>query len=205
MIAGALFGSFFPLVAWRIAVAESGSLGFAELHDLHPTLWIVDLAPTVLGLAGVVIGFLYTRLADSKARTEAAAHQIAAGWTAELHAANLELADTLESRRRFHAAVTHELRTPLTTIVGFTGLAEDVAYEPPELPGYLAEIFGAATAMLGMVNDLLDSAKLETGGIPIEITRVDCEEAIVAVVDRMMPLAHQKGLEISFDVEAGLA
>lgn len=193
-VAGALFGAFFPLIAWRLAVAESGSLTFNELHALHPTMWIVDLAPTVLGLAGVVIGALYTRLARSKARTEAHAREIAANWTADLHTANLELVESLESRNIFYAAVTHELRSPLTAIVGYTDMAEEIATEPPELPGYLEEIYGAATAMLGMVNDLLDAAKLDAGGISIEMTRVSCNEAIEDVVGRLTPLAMQKGL-----------
>lgn len=197
MVAGALFGAFFPLVAWRIAVAESGALTFGELHALHPTMWIVDLAPTVLGLGGVVIGVLYTRLAVSKQRTEATARLIAAGWTAELHAANLELAESLEARSIFYAAVTHELRSPLTAIVGYTDMAEAIVSDPPELSGYLEEIYGAATAMLGMVNDLLDAAKLEAGSLSIEMKRVSCDEAIDDVVARLTPLARQKGLTLA--------
>lgn len=203
-ISGAVFGLLFMLGGWRIAVAESGSMTFADLHDLHPTMWVVDLAPAVLALVGSVIGVLYARLARSKARTEATARQIAASWTAELHAANVELVQRLETRRRFHAAATHELRTPLATIVGFTDLAEGVASEPPELSGYLSEIYGAATAMLEMVNDLLDAAKLEEGGIPIEISLVSCEDAIHDVAARLMPLALHKGLAISVHVEEGL-
>ncbi|MFC2176966.1 sensor histidine kinase [Actinomycetota bacterium] len=203
-IAGAAFGLLFLLAAWWLAVAESGQLAFGELHEAHPTMWVVDLAPAVLAILGAVIGALYARLARSKARTEATARQIATSWTAELHTANVELAQRLETRRRFHAAATHELRTPLATIVGFTGLAEDVASEPPELSGYLSEIYGAATAMLVMVNDLLDAAKLEEGGIPIEISLVSCEDAIEDVAVRLMPLARHKGLAISTDVEEGM-
>jgi len=199
-----LFGAFFPLVAWRIAVAESGALTLGELHALHPTMWIIDLAPTVMGLGGAVIGVLYMRLAESKARTEVAARQIAESWTAELHTANLELAEALESRSTFYAAVTHELRSPLTAIVGYTDMAEELVSEPPELNGYLGEIYGAATAMLGMVNDLLDAAKLETGGIAIEMTNVACGDAVQDVVGRLTPLARQKGLVLSASVDGGV-
>ena len=194
--AGALFGAFFPLIAWRVAVAEAGSMSFGELHAVNSTMWIVDLAPTVLGITGALIGILHTRLAASKARTEAEAREIAERWTAELHSANLELAESLESRRAFYAAVTHELRSPLTAIVGYTDLAEDVTPKQPELTGYLAEIYGAASAMIGMVNDLLDAAKLETSGIAIEMETVAVDEAIHEVVKRMTPLARQKGLTL---------
>ena len=196
-IAGALFGAFFPLIAWRVAIADAGAMTFGELHALNPTMWIVDLAPSVLGIAGAAIGLLFTRLSDSKLRTEAIAREIAQRWTSELHSANLELAESLESRRAFYAAVTHELRSPLTAIVGYTDLADDLAPQPPEMTEYLAEIYGAATAMIGMVNDLLDAAKLETSGIAIEMKPIACDEAIHEVVQRMTPLAHQKGLKLS--------
>ncbi|NIO13927.1 MAG: hypothetical protein GTN86_05955, partial [Xanthomonadales bacterium] len=80
---------------------------------------------------------------------------------AELHATNQELAESLEARRRFQAAVTHELRTPLATILGFAGLAEKAGVGAPELTGYLAEISAAATTMEELVNELLDAARLE--------------------------------------------
>ncbi len=204
-IAGALFGAVFPLVAWRVGVAESGALSFGELRTIHPTMWIVDLAPAVLAIAGAAIGMFHKRLADSKARTETVARKIAESWTADLHAANLELAESLEARRAFYAAVTHELRSPLTAIVGYTDLAEHIGPKPAELTGYLAEIYGAATAMLGMVNDLLDAAKLETGGIAIDMTSVSCREAIQNVVGRMSPLANQKGLQLSALATADVA
>ena len=197
MIAGALFGAFFPIIAWRLAVADSGALSFGELHTLYPMMWIIDLAPTVMGLAGGAIGVLYKRLADSKAQTEATAKQIAASWTAELHSANLALAETIESRGIFYAAVTHELRSPLTAIVGYADVAEELVSEPPELTGYLSEIYAAATAMVHMVNDLLDATKLEATGIAIEMSQVSCRAAIDDVVGRLSPLAKQKGLLIS--------
>lgn len=200
--AGAVFGVFFPLVAWRIAVAATGDVTLGELHRLHPTMGVVDLAPLVLGAVAAVIGVFHHRLAESRRRTEATARQIAAAWTSELHGANLELADALESRRRFHAAVTHELRSPLTAIVGYSDLAGHLASEPPELSEYVTEIYGAATAMLGMVNDLLDAAKLEASGISVEIVDVQCPEVIDEVVRRLTPLARHKGLEVIVDVDS---
>jgi signal transduction histidine kinase len=205
MVAGALIGTFFTLMTWRLVVGDAGSVTYAELHDAYPTLWMVDLAPSVLGISGAVIGVLFTRLADSKERIEAAAREISAGWISELHATNVELAEALESRGRFHAAVTHELRTPLATILGFTDLAEGVAAESPDMAGYISEIAGAATAMQHLVNDLLDAAKLESNGIPIEIGFVPCEAVIRDVVGRLKPLAWQKGLEIAIDVAEGVA
>lgn len=205
MIAGAVFGAFLTLIAWRLTMAEAGSLTFAELHQMYPALWIVDLAPTVLGVSGAVIGVVFTRMAESKQRIEETAQEMAASWIAELHATNAELAEALESRRTFSAAVTHELRTPLASILGFTELVGNGPVANAELVSYLAEIEGAAIEMQDLVNNLLDGAKLEKNGIAISVGLVSCEEVIAEVVGRMKPLARQKGIDIAVDVEDGLA
>ena len=70
MVAGALLGAFFTLTTWRLVVGDAGSVAYAELHAAYPTLWMVDLAPSVLGISGAVIGVLFTRLAESKERIE---------------------------------------------------------------------------------------------------------------------------------------
>ncbi|MBK5268968.1 MAG: HAMP domain-containing histidine kinase [Acidimicrobiia bacterium] len=50
--------------------------------------------------------------------------------------------------------------------------------------------------MIGMVNDLLDAAKLETSGIGIEMSSVLCDDAVHEVVQQMTPVASQKNLTL---------
>ena len=161
--AGAAFGALMMFVAWRVAIADSGGMSFEELHTAHPIMWLIDLMPTILGLVGAFIGILHLRLAEARARTEETARQIAGAWTAELHEANMELMKTVEERQRFYAAFSHEMRTPLASIVGFSELVDGADVRPPEVGGYVAEIYGSARTLLEIVNDLLDAAKLELG------------------------------------------
>lgn len=198
--AGAAFGALMVLMAWRVAITQAGSVGFGELHATHPTMWLVDLMPTILGLAGGAIGILHLRLSEARARTEQMARQIAAAWTADLHEANVELAKTVEERQRFYAALSHEMRTPLSSIVGYSELADGIAVQPPELGGYVAEIYGSARVLLGMVNDLLDAAKLELEGVSVRIEAVDGNAIAAEVARRLYPLAAQKGLAIETDL-----
>jgi len=62
MLGGAAFGVAFPLIAWWVASSQLGALTFSELHQRQPVMWVVDLAPTVVGLAGFAIGVLHQRL-----------------------------------------------------------------------------------------------------------------------------------------------
>lgn len=199
---GALLGALMVAVAWRIASAESGVMGFDELHAAYPMMWLVDLMPTILGLAGGFIGVLHLRLADARARTEEIARQIAGAWTVELHDANVELVKTVEERQRFYAALSHEMRTPLSSIVGYSELVDDAVIHPPELSSYVAEIYDSARILLEMVNDLLDAAKLELEGISVHIDSVDGNAIAAEVVRRLLPLAAQKGLAIETDLLA---
>ncbi len=196
MVGGALFGTALLLIAWRIGIAVSGSLTFGELHSLHPMMWIIDMLPTILGLAGGAVGVLHLRLTQSRLRTEENARRIAAAWTSDLHDANLEMAKALEERQRFYAAFSHEMRSPLSSIVGYSELVDQAQIQPPELSDYVAEIYGSARVLLDMVNDLLDAAKLELGGVQVQLEDVDGGAIAAEVVRRLLPLAGQKGLEI---------
>ncbi len=196
MIAGILFGACFPLIAWWVAIAQHGALTFAELHIQQPVMWVVDLAPSVLGAVGMAIGSLHGHLQRTRASVEQVAHQIAASWTAELHRANLELVESLDERQQFYAAMSHELRTPLSAIVGYSALSNGIELQPPEMNGYMGEIYSSATALLGMVNDLLDAAKLDQHGISMTIEDLDVNGAVGELAGRLEPLAKQKGLSI---------
>jgi signal transduction histidine kinase len=195
-LASAALGAALVMLAWRIAVSQSGPLTFAELHERHSIMWIVDMLPTVLGIAGLFIGTLHVRLVEARNRTEEQARQIASAWTADLHAANLQLADSLQERQRFYAAVSHEMRTPLTAIVGYSELTEELRIAPTEVGGYLSEIYSSAGSLLEVVNDLLDAARLETGGITIDLDDVDGNDIAGSVVRRMLPLAAHKSIAI---------
>ncbi len=202
MAGGAAFGTALVLIAWRVAIANSGQLTFAELHTLHPMMWIIDLLPTVLGLAASAIGYLHWRLIEQRKAVEHTARQIAASWTADLHAANAELAEAMEARQRHYSALSHELRTPLSSIVGYSQLAEEIEIQPPELSDYMAEIYGSARALLQMVNDLLDAAKLEMSGVSIKLETVDGNAVAEEAARCLAPLAAQKSLRLVTKLEA---
>ena len=57
LLAGTVFGAFFPLIGWLVATSAEGVGSITDAHRAQPVLYIVDLAPLVLGLTGYAIGY----------------------------------------------------------------------------------------------------------------------------------------------------
>jgi len=128
--------------------------------------------------------------------------RIVAGKTAELREVNAELIRANQLKSQFLANMSHELRTPLNAIMGFAEAIRDgIAGDPsPEQREFAADIYQAGRQLLGMINDILDLAKVEAGAM--ELTLESCE--LGAIVDEVVrvtrALARRKGLEIRADV-----
>lgn len=202
MVAGSLLGLVVVAVAWRMAVAELGVVTFVELHDAMPVMWVVDLAPTLLGAVGAVIGVLHLRSRNAFDHARDLAQDIAAAWTSDLQLANVALAASLDDREKFYAALTHELRTPLSSILGYSELAEEMAPEASEVSEYIGEIYRSAALLLEMVNDLLDAAKLSQQGMKLNVEDVDGDAIANEVATLLRPLADSKALRIDKQLTA---
>ena len=82
----------------------------------------------------------------------------------------------------FLANMSHELRTPLNAVLGYTDLliaeAEDAQIEgQPNFVGDLRKVEDAAEHLLGLINDILDMSKLESGKAELCLERVELRSA----------------------------
>jgi len=200
---GILLGIAFVVGGWMIGRQLMGTASFSELHSAQPVMYIVDLGPFVIGSLAAIIGVLHHKVAVAHAKTRDLAEDIAMAWTADLQRANLELAGTLRQREQVYAMLSHELRTPLTAIVGFSQLAEELDPAPAQAAQYVSEIYGSATFLLGLVNDLLEAAKLQHHGIEIEVGNVDGDTLVSEVAQLLSPLASQRRVRLDVQTVAG--
>jgi signal transduction histidine kinase len=109
------------------------------------------------------------------------------------------------AKSEFLAVMTHELRTPLNVIVGFTDMLRmgiPVAI-PPEALAHVERIARASEHLLGLVEQLLTSARLEAGreGVCVEPTDLAALASDLALL--VEPLAAAKGLRFIVDVPGG--
>jgi len=103
------------------------------------------------------------------------------------------------SERAFLARVTHDLRTPLSAIRGYAELlAEDAPLASGEVREIAGQIEAASAHMLRLVNDILDSARLETGELALERAPVELAELVREAIAVIQPLAAASGDSVRF-------
>jgi CheY-like chemotaxis protein len=101
------------------------------------------------------------------------------------------------------AALSHEFRTPLNGVMGMARLLDGTRLTA-EQRSYVAALSQSAEHLLGLVNDVLDYAKLGAAGLELHLAPVKVEELLRQVAELMSPRAHEKGLEIGWAVDAGV-
>jgi two-component system, sensor histidine kinase and response regulator len=104
------------------------------------------------------------------------------------------------AKTTFLSNMSHELRSPMNAMLG---MAELLAESPlsAEQRRYLDIIVGNGNALLGLVNDILDFARAESGHLKLETAEFDLIELMERVAEMLAPEAHRKGLELSVEVQ----
>ncbi|TMG27646.1 MAG: response regulator, partial [Chloroflexi bacterium] len=117
----------------------------------------------------------------------------------ELKDANRELKDASEHKSVFLANMSHELRTPLNAIIGFSELmldAKESQFDSATQKRFLAQVHSSGKHLLGLINDILDLAKVEAGQMELRLQEVPVEPVIAQALALVEPLAAEKHLTI---------
>lgn len=106
-----------------------------------------------------------------------------------------QIANRLKSE--FLANTSHELRTPLNAIIGCVRLVKDDCCDSPEeISEFLETADQAAIHLLGVINDILDIAKIEAGTLEVNPTTVDMRQVVDEVITLQSLQIRQKGLNL---------
>lgn len=202
-IRGFLLGCFFPLGAVLFLAAVGEPLVDAiELHRRYPLLFVIDLAPFVLGAAGCWIGALLHRSRQAEHEQRKLATTLAQIWSEGAVAQDADIESLLRNGYRRTAAVSHELRTPLTAMAGFVELIEDeIDVQDGPAATYLQEIRSSCDFMLGLINEYLEAERSVAGVFKVEPEPVSLEQAIESVVRLLTPVANQRRLTLRFEAK----
>jgi len=126
--------------------------------------------------------------------------------TADLQAALVEADAASRAKTQFLANMSHELRTPLNAIIGYSELLLESAEEDGRShdEGDLKRVLGASKRLLGLINGVLDMAKVETGKMEVDPEVCDAEQIAKDAVDQMRYAAEANGVLLSLEAPANL-
>ena len=118
--------------------------------------------------------------------------------TRRLEAALQEAERANLAKASFLAHMSHELRTPLNGVMGMNQLAEALA-TGREQRRYLELAQQSGQALLRILDDVLDFARVEAGRLQLQDEDIDLAQLAAETLRSFMPEARAKGLEVGFD------
>ncbi len=126
---------------------------------------------------------------------------------AELSLRNRQVENSNRMKSLFLANMSHELRTPLNAIIGFTELLRDQFAGPlnDKQKDYLGHVSRASKHLLGIINEVLDLARIEAGQITLHPETVSLPEFLEEIRDLVAPMVSEKNLSCETRCEPGLA
>jgi PAS domain S-box-containing protein len=100
-----------------------------------------------------------------------------------------------QAKSEFLAHMSHEIRTPMNAILGLSYLALQSGPDA-QRRDYLQKIHDAAESLLGIINDILDLSKIESGKLDIEAIPFVLDDVVGGVVDIVGMHARARGLDV---------
>ncbi len=114
----------------------------------------------------------------------------------ELAQANMALFEMNRLKSDFLTTMSHELRTPLNSIIGFSEVLADNAELSEKQRRYAGNILTSGKMLLGMINDILDLAKIESGKMEVRPEDFSIRDLCEALASLTRPMAERKNIDL---------
>jgi len=169
------------------------SVEYRIINKAGEMRWILDNGQAIRNEQGDIV-WLDGFMMDITARKSMEQELVQARDLAEQAAA---------ARSSFLANMSHEIRTPMNAIIGFSDVLIDTQLDQ-EQRKHLMTINSAARSLLHLLNDILDSAKLEKGKLELEWRDFSLIELMDSVVSTLWLQACKKELDLTLHIAPGL-
>ena len=124
----------------------------------------------------------------------------------EVLAKSRQLEAASRAKSEFLAHMSHELRTPLNVIIGFTELMLDgvTGRLKKEQRQCLNDVLNSGRHLLGLISDVLDLSKIESGKMELRMKNIDLPGIIESLRSQIMPVIRPRKQKLELDVERDL-
>jgi signal transduction histidine kinase len=121
----------------------------------------------------------------------------------DLEIANDKLREMNKVKEVFLSTASHELKTPLTSVIGYAEILNDHddRLKPEQRQEFTRRLRTEAKQLLGLIEDILDLTRLETGKIELKPSRVDLAELVRTAMETTRPMADKNEVRLVEEFE----
>ena len=183
-----LYGISLPYSEWYLVAVMPYSALDVIINRLSNQRVVLTLVSCVSILAILTLIFIrYFSITRSQMR--------------ELEKASQRAVEASHAKSEFLANMSHDIRTPMNAIVGMTAIATTHIDDQEHVKNCLKKIALASRHLLGLINDVLDMSKIESGKMNITMEMISLKEVIEGIVSIMQPQVKTKKQSFKIHVE----
>ena len=203
---------------WTLAFLVPAEYVAVNTQKLVNIVMVIIIAfATVFSVTAVFVGwFLLREKQQQELRAEKEANLRLEQYNIQLTQANDEMrraqevaAEALQSAERaskaktdFLANMSHDIRTPMNAIIGITTLMKNELHQPEKLAEHLGKLESSGQLLLGIINDILDMSRIESGKTTLNVEKMNLPQQISQLDGMIRQQANQHGQ--TFTVETHL-
>jgi signal transduction histidine kinase len=183
-----------PLVKDNPSIAELGVIAYLGAPIVDPSgqllgsFCVIDTVPRDWTEANVALIVDLAAAVDSEIALHMRARELKAATEAAMSASR--------AKSSLLAVVSHEVRNPLNAVLGFADLLKDMELDSEALE-YVGHINDSGKHLLGILDDLLDQARLESGAVTLELRPFDLKKFASDLISSLGPKASEKSTALA--------